>query len=340
MDEPARIAGGRIARRRVIRLTAVAGGLALAGPILRAAAGGRPAAEIWRGTALGAEASITLYHEDAGEARRLLRAAVAELRRLEGVFSLYREDSALSRLNREGRLAVPPLELVELLAAARAFAERTGGAFDPTVQPLWRLYARHFARPGADPAGPPAAAVEAARALVGWRDLRVESTGIALARRGMAVTLNGIAQGYITDRVADLLEREGMRTVLVDLGEIRAVGRHPDGRPWRAGIRDPRGEGLLRVLPLAGRALATSAGSGTRFDAAGRFHHLFDPRSGASAQRYLSVSVLAPRATVADALSTALYVMSDGEREALRDGPEGVEAWILHTDGREEHWRV
>ncbi len=332
--------GSRIGRRRVIRLMAVAGGLALAGPARRGLTDGRPVAEVWRGTALGAEASITLYHEERAEARRLLRAAVAELRRLEGVFSLYREESALSRLNREGRLEVPPLELVELLATARAFAERTGGAFDPTVQPLWRLYARHFAQPDADPAGPAADEVEAARALVGWRDLRVESTGIALARKGMAVTLNGIAQGYITDRVADLLERAGMRTVLVDLGEIRAVGRHPDGRPWRAGIRDPRGGGVLRVLPLENRALATSAGSGTRFDAGGRFHHLFDPRDGRSARHYLSVSVLAPRATVADALSTALYVLSDEERAALRGAFEGVEAWILHRDGRQEHWRA
>ncbi len=333
---------GGIGRRRVIRLMAAAGGLAAGGSVLaRAGTGGRPLAEIWRGSALGAEASITLYHEDRAEARRLLRAAVGELRRLEAVFSLYRPDSALSRLNREGRLAVPPLEMVELLAIARSFAERTGGAFDPTVQPLWQVYAGHFATAGADPAGPPEAAVAAARARVGWRHLRVESTGVAFARAGMAVTLNGIAQGYITDRVADLLKREGMASVLVDLGEIRALGRHPEGRPWQVGIRDPREAGaLLRRVALEDRALATSAGSGTRFDGSGRFHHLFDPRSGRSAQRYLSVSVLAPRATVADALSTALYVMSPEEREALRGRLTEVVAWILHRDGRVELWKA
>ncbi len=333
---------GRIGRRRVIRLVAAAGGLALGGPTLALAGRGRGMpAEIWRGTALGAEASIALYHWDRGEARRLLEEAVAELRRLEGVFSLHRPDSALRRLNREGRLAAPPLELVELLALARAFAELTDGAFDPTVQPLWRLYAGHFERPGADPDGPPAAAVAAARRLVDWRRLRIEGGEVAFGRRGMAVTLNGIAQGYVTDRVADLLERRGMRSVLVDLGEIRAIGRHPEGRPWRAGIRDPRTvDGLLRTVELDGRALATSAGAGTRFDAAGRFHHLFDPRTGDSADRYASVSVLAPRATVADALSTALFVMSDEEREVLRGRLDGVEAWILRTDGRQFRWRA
>ncbi len=333
---------GRSSRRRVIRMLAAAGGLAVGGTGLMAAGGGsRRAAEIWRGPALGAEASITLYHEDPEEARRLLTLAVAELRRLEKLFSLYRADSALSRLNREGRLAAPPLELVELLAFARSFAALTAGAFDPTVQPLWRLHAEHFAAPGADPAGPPAAAIARARGLIDWRQLRIESDEITFGRAGMAVTLNGIAQGYITDRVADLLRREGMRSVLVDLGEIRAVGRHPDGRPWRAGIRDPRNaEALLRILELEDRALATSAGSGSRFDAAGRFHHLFDPRTGRSAGRHASVSVMAPRATLADALSTALYAMSDEERQVLRGRFEGVEAWILRADGRREHWRA
>ncbi len=333
---------GCIGRRRVIRMLAVAGGLAVGGPALTLGGRGNEVpAEVWRGSALGAEASITLYHEDPKEARRLLELALAELRRLEKLFSLYRADSALSRLNREGRLVAPPLELIELLALARSFAALTAGAFDPTVQPLWRLYAEHFAAPGADPAGPPPAAIAGARGLVGWQELRIESGEIAFGRAGMAVTLNGIAQGYITDRVADLLRREGMRSVLVDLGEIRAVGRHPDGRPWRAGVGDPRNaEALLRVLELEDRALATSAGAGTRFDAAGRFHHLFDPRTGRSADRYASVSVAAPRATLADALSTALYAMSEEERQALRGRLEGVEAWILRADGRREHWRA
>ncbi len=330
---------GQAGRRRFLRLMAAAAGLMAGGSTLGPEVRGRPvAAEIWRGTALGGEASLTLWHENRRQARHLLKAAVWELRRLEGMFSLYRPDSSLSRLNRRGEIRTPPLEFLELVSISRALAETTGGAFDPTVQPLWELHARHFAAPGADPTGPSEAALERARARIGWRRLVIEEDRVAFARPGMKVTLNGIAQGYITDRVADLLRRQGMEPVLLDLGEIRALGRHPAGRPFRIGLRDPRDpRRILREVPLQDRAIATSAGSVTCFDPSGRMHHLFDPRSGRSARLYASVSVRAPRATLADALSTALYVLSPAERRALRGRFEDVEAWILHRDGRLEH---
>ena len=121
--------------------------------------------------------------------------------------------------------------MVRLLSEAARFSRLTDGAFDVTVQPLWQLYAEHFARPGADPEGPPTAAVEAVRALVDYRALRVEEDRVSFARRGMAATLNGIAQGYITDRVADRLRDEGMTSVLVDMGEVLAWAGTPTGAP-------------------------------------------------------------------------------------------------------------
>ena len=126
----------------------------------------------------------------------------------------------------------------------------TGGTFDVTVQPLWDLYAGHFADPSADPAGPGQAALAAAIALVDWRAVEIDAGQIAYTRPGTAVTLNGVAQGYITDRIADLLRERGFDNVLVELGEIRAIGRHPDGTPWQAGITDPRKPStLLRKVP-------------------------------------------------------------------------------------------
>jgi thiamine biosynthesis lipoprotein len=135
----------------------------------------------------------------------------------------------------------------------------------------------------------------------------------------MAVTLNGIAQGYITDRVTDLLKDAGLKSVLVELGETRATGVHPDGRPWRIGIRNPEvPESLSRVIELSDAAIATSAGMGTAFEDTGRHHHLFDPGSGLSAAHYLSVSVRAATATAADALSTTLSALHPERiREAI-----------------------
>ena len=308
-----RWSGAAPTRRRFVAVAAAAAGLPFAA--LRA---GAETAHLhrWSGIALGAAAEIVLYDPDASRARRLIARCVAEIDRLEDVFSLYRPESAISRLNRDGRLKAPPLELVALLAEARSFSKRTEGAFDVTVQPLWRLYAAHFANPDADPQGPSEAEHARAQALVDHRAVEVEPAEVRFARPGMAVTLNGIAQGYITDRVATLLQDAGMGDVLLDIGEVRALGRHPDGRPWHVGLRrasEP--ETVARTVTLTDRAVATSAGIASPFDASGRHHHLFDPATGRPAPGAGQVSVIAPRATMADALSTALAV-SPPERVA------------------------
>lgn len=302
--------GEGLDRRRAIGVLAAAAGAGLAG--LAVPMGGRAHATAtqvyrWRGIALGAPATIAIHHRDEAEARRLIALSRAEIERLEAVFSLYRPTSALARLNGDGRLDAPPLDLVTLLSAVRAWSARTSGAFDATVQPLWRLYAAHFAVPGADPAGPPAAAIAAARALIDYRAVQVSARRIAFARPGMALTLNGIAQGYITDRVADLLRAEGMGAVLIDVGEIRALWRRPDGAPWRVGIADPAKRAhTLATLEIVDKAVATSAATGTVFDPAGRYQHILDPRRGRPGRGLLSASVVAARACDADALSTAL----------------------------------
>ncbi len=213
-------------------------------------------------------------------------------------------------------------------------SELSAGAFDVTVQPLWRLYAAHFGSPDADPNGPSDAAIAEALALVDYHGVTVASDSIRLAGSGMAVTLNGIAQGYITDSVAELLRAEGLDSVLIDLGEIRALGDHPEGRPWSVGLKDPGDAArITRRLELRDRALATSAGAGTRFDAQGRHHHLFDPRSGRSAQRYTSVSVVAETATRADALSTAFSNMAPESAAAVCRALPDVTAYFSYADG-------
>lgn len=321
----------KLDRRRFIGITAAAASLAA----LPAAAS--PAElHVWNGTALGARASLRLYHPDRPTAEAAIRRCVAEVGRLERIFSLYRPDSAISALNRDGELLSPPFDLVRLLDGARHLHRSTGGVFDMTVQPLWQLYATHFAQEPVPVEAPAKDAHAAALALVGQDRVLVTPDRIAFAQPGMALTPNGIAQGYVTDRIADLLRDEGFTDVLVDLGEARASGRHPDGSPWRAALADPAGGAPLRTVEVADGALATSAPSGFAFDAAGRFHHIFDPRTGQPADARASVSVLAPDATVADALSTAFVQMPTDEiRQTLR-AHDGVAVYALGRDGRHE----
>lgn len=266
----------------------------------------------WRGVALGADATITLDHPRAGA---IIDRALAEISRLEAVFSLHRPDSALARLNADGQLAAPPFELLECLSLCARVHAATDGAFDPTVQPLWALHAEHYAgRSNAEP--PSEAALATARARTGWHRVRFDAARIRLAP-GMALTLNGIAQGYITDRVAALLRAMGLDQVLVGTGEFAALGGDPRGGPWQIGLR-AGAQILPDTVALDSGALASSAARGITFDAAGRAGHILDPRTGRPAPaRWQLVSVTAPQAALADALSTAFCVL---DRPAIERG--------------------
>jgi thiamine biosynthesis lipoprotein len=323
-------------RRRVILIAGAAAGLGALPFTTRAAtrtAQNKPPLYRWRGAALGAQAEIVLAHPDKRQAERIIAACLAEIDRLEDVFSLYRP-SALTALNQAGVLRNPPAELVEVLSQARLVSKASAGAFDVTVQPLWTLYANVFTAPGDHHDGPPAAMLAGARAHVDYRALHIEPGEIRFTRPGMAATLNGIAQGFITDRVAELLRAEGLSDILLELGETRALGRHPQGRPWRAGIAAPQApDTTVRTIDLTDRALATSGGYGAPFDAAGRYHHLFDPTTGQAAHHYRSVSILAPTATLADALSTALYVLPPERAAASLAAFDDVGGFFILEDG-------
>ncbi len=248
---------------------------------------------VWRGFAMGARVELRLAHP---EGARLARMALAEIARLEAVFSLYKTDSALMRLNRAGHLDVPPPELLECLALCAAVHAASGGRFDPTVQPLWAALAEAHAQGRA----PTADETADARALIGWHDVEFSSQAVRLARPGMALTLNGVAQGVVADRVAALLRREGLELGFIDTGEMQAIG--PD---WPVQLETGG------ALSLSDRALASSATLGTVLDAAGTQGHILSPLGEGTPKRAISIS--ARSAGLADALSTAACLMPDAQ---------------------------
>ncbi len=304
-----------ISRRRFIRICGAAAGLSVTS-LDRAAFAGASTAT-WRGTMLGAVATMEIHHEDRGEAQRLVSVACAEARRLERLFSLYLKDSALVELNRTGILVDPAAEMVDLLSISQRYSELTGGLFDPTVQPLWDLYASHFSRKDADPGGPSPTAIQTALARVGYHRLSIGRNRIVMPR-GMAVTLNGIAQGYVTDKMVELLRSQGVDHSLVDMGETRAIGSRPDGLPWEVGVADPKVVGRTEtILPIIDRAVATSGAYGFQFDPQGRFNHLFNPRTGGCAARYRSVTTVSRNATAADALTKPFSLLPEERIRSL-----------------------
>lgn len=323
-----------VSRRRMLGIVAAAAGLPLVGYGVKALA---PRGEFvdWSGAALGAEASMSLWHADTALSRRMIDASLTEIARLEHIFSLFDADSELSRLNRDGRLTNPSRDLVDIISTSVALSDASAGAFDITVQPLWTLYERHFAANPNVAIGPSEADIAVARALVDYRRIDFDGKQLRFAQPGMGVTLNGIAQGYITDRVADMLRDAGFEHVVAELGETRALGDHPEGRPWRMGIKDPLDPTrVARTVEITNQAMAVSGGYGTQFDPAGRNHHIFDPASGRSAARYLDVTVISARATVADGLSTALYVVDEATGARMLAAYPGSRALITRPDRR------
>ncbi|HEU5254746.1 MAG TPA: FAD:protein FMN transferase [Vicinamibacterales bacterium] len=323
----------RLGRRRFLRVVAAAAGVPIVITTVRATAP-KPRFHTWHGEVLGALSELSLWHPDAAFARRTIARVCREIDRLEQVFSLYRPNSEISRLNAAGKLLTPSPELRKLIAASQHLGELSGGAFDISVQPLWRVYEAHFWSRTDIQSDIAARARDVAQALVDFRRIESGAAQVAFACAGMAITLNGIAQGYISDAIADMLRNEGFDSAVVDLGEYRAIGRHPDGRPWRVGIRDGRNTGSIdRVIELENMALAVSGGYGTTFDASGRFHHIFDPRTGASANNLVDVVVIGPRATAADGLATAICVGGEAVAPTLLAAYPRTRAILTRSDG-------
>ncbi|MBA4491854.1 FAD:protein FMN transferase [Paracoccus sp. S1E-3] len=286
-------------RRRFLTLSACA----LAWPAM-----GAPP-QIWRGTAMGAAATLRLDGADPLQARSFFAEAARALRQTEAAVSLHRE-SELTRLNRTGLLLHPSAAMLDLLDLSHRLHGATGGAFNPSIQPLWLARAR-----GA-PEGE-------ARALTDWGRVAWDRTRVRLGRSGMALTFNGVAQGWAADRLARIAAAHDLTDLLIDCGEQRALG----GRAWQAGIADPGGA-ILRRMTLRDRALATSSGMGTRIGPASDRPHILDPRG--DRLPHGTVAVSAPRAALADGLSTAFCVMEAGAiRSALAAFP-GCRLEILH----------
>jgi thiamine biosynthesis lipoprotein len=281
----------------------------------------------WR---LGTNISMTVFHDRPGEAEKAIAEAFSELDRVEDVMSLYRPESQLSRLNRQGHLDNPHPWLGEVLIEARKLSIATEGVFDVTVQPLWTLHHSH-SRTGTTATEEE---IRSALANVNWRNVEVTGARITL-QRGTEITLNGIAQGFAADVVARIFNARGIKHALIDTGEINTVGSHAEKDAWSIGIKHPRiQQEFLGLAALNGRCMATSGDYETRFSDDYSRHHLLDPRTGLSSNRFSSVSVVAKTALQADALSTAVFLLGPDEGRRLIESTDGADALFVCKAGQ------
>lgn len=282
------------------------------------------------GHALGSAVSLTVLASDEPTANAAIDAALAEIDAVEDALSQYRADSDLCRLNRQGVLRDPDPRLVAVLRHACALSTATSGAFDVTVQPLWDVYdkARRTQRL------PAAAAIAAAQACVDWRKIEIADHEVRLHDPRLRLTLNGIAQGYAADRAGLVLRQHGIEHALLDTGELAAHGRQAS-LPWRVGIQHPRvSDAFVALAELDNRALATSGDYATTFSEDMRHNHVLDPATGYSPSELASVSIAAPTAMEADALSTACFVLGIDKALAFLQTRPQCDALFITKDGR------
>ena len=292
--------------------------------------GRTPRAPAVEAVGLSGEVQGTLFHirlaEPALSTQRLDAVGAAIRQTLDEVnrqMSLWDPESEICRFNRAP--AGDAMPVAEGFAACTRFAldlaRQSGGAFDPTIRPLLRLWG--FGGPeGPREDDPPEAEQAAARAKCGWPRLTLDGGGLRKGADGVELDLNAVAQGYSVDAVSRRILDLGVTNFFVEIGgEVFASGRNASGDPWRIGVDEPRpdampGEHLAGILHVSGCAVATSGGYRNRRPGAGggTVTHIFDARTGRPSPRErLSVTVVAPDCLTADGLSTTLFILGPDE---------------------------
>lgn len=295
-----------------------------------------PEPKLVRGADLGfgTVINVQVVHTDEQLASRAIRDALDAARTVDHLMSLYHDNSQVVRLNQMGVLHHPHPQLLEVLRAAQRLSQFTDGAFDITIQPLWLAASQEHAD---------SASIREAREQVDWRRLLVEEHVVEFHQQGMAITLNGIAQGYAADQALAALRRHGIEHALVDMGEFAATGQRATAQPWTIGVQHPREpESMAGIVEMDGRAVSTSGDYATRFSADFARHHIIDPRSGISPSELASATVLAPSAMLADGLSTACMVLGVKGALALIAAQPDTDVLLIDKQGRQTHsqgWR-
>jgi thiamine biosynthesis lipoprotein len=270
---------------------------------------------------LGTVCSVNLYGKGSA---RLYRNIFARLREIEGRMSANLPDTELEQINAQAGIAPVKVhrDCLEVLLSARRFAEITGGAFDPTIGPLVKLWNIGFS--GARV--PSREEIDRALPLVNWRDLIIDQDAgtVFLARPGMRLDIGGIAKGYAADEAVKLIRRAGIPRAIVDLGgNIFAYGAKEGNQPWRVGIQNPSGlrNDYLGVLELRNKTVVTSGVYERFLEADGKhYHHILSPQDGYPVENGLvSVTIITGRSLDADGLSTGVFALGYEQGRALID---------------------
>lgn len=272
------------------------------------------------------------------DAQRLADGVFAIFRQVEHDLNEWKPGSPIAEVNRLAGIAAVPVqaETMELLRQARAASRTTGGAFDPTWAALWGAWDFSDQSKGIVPE---AADIARRVQLIDYRKVELNNAAstVKLPLAGMKLGLGGIAKGWALARAGIWLKEQGVTSFSLSAGGQVLVGGMHGARPWKVGLRHPRGrpEDVLAVLDLTDASISTSGDYEHYFERNGvRYHHILDTRTGQPARGLQSASVIAADATLADALSTALMVLGRKKALELVATLPGVHCALVDDSGR------
>jgi thiamine biosynthesis lipoprotein len=294
------------------------------------------------GRAMGTHLAFAAYTTaalDAEHVRAAFRAAEAEIVRLENLMTTWDPASEVSQVNAASgkEPVVVGAETFDVIREAIHASEISQGTFDITFETLHGLW--KFDQ-DLDPHPPSAAAVRAQAKYVGFRHVKLDEARrtVFLDEAHVRIGLGGIAKGYAVDRAAKILQDAGLTSFYAQAGgDLLTHGNKPDGSPWRAGIRDPRGPDgdYFAMMPVSDHAFSTAGDYERTYVVGGkRYHHIIDPRTGYPATASRSVTIWAPTALQADELDDAVFILGPEQGLALIESIDGVGAVIVDAHNR------
>jgi thiamine biosynthesis lipoprotein len=283
---------------------------------------------------MGTRCSVEVWSEDRARGEAAITSVFDDMKRIDRLMSTWKENTEISLVNREA--AKHPVkisqELFDLLRESVRYSELTGGAFDITYASVGYLY--DFKKG----VHPDAKAIKDALPGINWRRMVLDekNTTVFFQREGMRIDLGGIAKGHSVDKGIEILRKLGVTRAMVNAGgDTRIIGDR-FGRPWVVGVRDPDHEGKTFLkLPLTDTAFSTSGDYERYFDEDGkRYHHIIDPKTGDSARKVRSVTIIAPTATRTDALTKSVFIMGAEEGIKFINTLPDVDAVAVTPEGK------
>ena len=275
--------------------------------------------------ALGTFVTVTIVHPDANEGINALHAAFGEIHRIHHLMSARNQNSEVGVLNREGFCKGVSDDTRHVIQEANSLSELMEGAFDITILPVLGLWEENISKNKI----PTDSEISQKLELVNYRDVLIEGKNVSFTKRGMGITLAGVAKGYAVDMAIEALLQRNIRHALVNAGgDIRGIGGKGESIPWKIAIRDPRNlTQVVTTVEIYDQAVATS-GTYRR-----PFNDIVNPKAGRPAPGVLSSTVIAEKAMDADMLATCMYILEAKKGRELIGKREGVKAFVIKSDG-------